>query len=510
LKKQTKILIFLSIILIFSSFISTSTQTYNFNLNPKIDHNLVKRIEEVKYQDISVIVTFKDKIDRSVFKERVDKEFHSIPAVVIKASPEKIMELTSHQSVKKIYLNEKVHVHLDSSVPMIKANQVVTEGIDGTGVKICVVDTGIDDSHPALKPLIAEYDFINLDEDATDDYGHGTHVAGIIASQDPTYKGVAPGSSLMAAKVLDYSGSGTFADVMAGIEWCVDNGADIISLSLGGSTTYTGTCDYDPLAMSVNSVVSKGIIVVVSAGNSGTSGLTSPACASKVIAVGSVDKNGNIADSSSRGNELDLVAPGVNIKSTVPMTSCYLCDSSGFRYLSGTSMAAPHVTGVIALLLQTNPSLNVEQVKNALYSTADPAKCGKCWGRFCWATTCRRSDSGYGIVDAYGAYELIRPTTTTTTTTTTTPTTTIEVTTTIETTTSTTTITTTTIETTSTTTTSTSTTTTTTTTIPRTCNDVCRTSYGKNYGTCKKWCSWSEKSIGRNYCSYFTYTCCCG
>jgi subtilisin family serine protease len=523
LKNNKILLVLVSIISIFSFFISTSVNTYASFPTSKIDYNLVDKFASVKHENISIIVTFKDKIDYSPFKGRVDKKFHKIPAVVTEASPEEIVKIASYKSVEKIYLNEKVNLLLNNSVPMIKANQVVAEGIDGTGIKVCIVDTGIDDSHPSLKPLIAEYDFLNNDTDATDDNGHGTHVAGIIASQDPIYKGVAPGTSLMVAKAFDAYGLGDYADVMEGIEWCADNGADIISLSLGGDKTYSKDCDGDPIAALVNNIVSDGIIVVVSAGNSGTSGLTSPGCASKAIAVGAVDKDGIVADFSSRGNELDLVAPGVSIKSTVPTTNCNLCDTSGFKYLSGTSMAAPHVAGVIALLLQSNPSLSVDQIKNALYSTTDPAKCKKCFASFCWIGNCRMSDNGYGIVNAYAAYKFVKPVTSTTISTTTTVpiTTTIETTTTITEPTTTTISTTTAISTTSTTTTSTTSTTTktttsttisttTSTTIPKTCNDVCKAYYDKSYGTCRKWCSSKETGIGSTYCSHWSQTCCCG
>jgi hypothetical protein len=307
-----------------------------------------------------------------------------------------------------VFKDYEVRALLDVSVPLISADDVWLKGIDGTGTRVCIIDTGVDDSHHDLKPLVAEYDFANGDGDATDDHGHGTHVAGIIASQDPKYKGVAPGASLMAAKVLDASGSGTASDVMLGIEWCVENGADIISMSLGGGL-FTWTCDDDPIAQAVNSAVDRGVTVVVAAGNEGYSGMTSPGCASKAITVGAIDKNKIVPVWSSKGNELDIVAPGVSIVST------YL--GNGFAYGTGTSMATPHVSGVAALLLQKNPALSPDGIRKAIRGNADPIIGCERWvcptGTNCYvsrisATYCDETIRGAGIVNAYKAYLYIK------------------------------------------------------------------------------------------------------
>jgi serine protease AprX len=146
------------------------------------------------------------------------------------------------------------------------------EGIDGSGIVVAVIDTGIDKNHPDLYgKVLAETNFVE-DEPTTDDlYGHGTHCAGIIAGTGEAsggrYRGVAPGATLMNVRVLDSEGSGYLSDVIAGIEWAVDNGADVISISLGGS--HSGDVYAKPDCMAVDAAMDAGVVVCVAAGNSG-------------------------------------------------------------------------------------------------------------------------------------------------------------------------------------------------------------------------------------------------
>lgn len=285
-----------------------------------------------------------------------------IPAVAGTLSEILIAKLSEKPRITRIAEDRPVQVLLDLSVPQIRADRVHTLGTTGSGAKVCIVDTGVDDSHSALPALIAERDFVNGDDDASDDHGHGTHVAGIVASRDATYGGVAPGASLLAAKVLDQNGSGFTSDVIAGVEWCVAQAADVINLSLGGGLFF-GACDSDPLANACNSAVDQGTTVAAASGNNGLSFLmVSPACASKVIAVGAVDGTDILASFSNGGTELDLVAPGVGIDSTYP--------GGSFRRLSGTSMATPHVAGVAALLLEADPTLGPASIHTTLRQTA--------------------------------------------------------------------------------------------------------------------------------------------
>src|SRR5439155_17729046 len=181
-----------------------------------------------------------------------------------------------------------------------------------------------------------------------DDHGHGTHVAGIIAARDNGFGviGVAPEATLYAVKVLDANGSGSFSAVASGIVWAVKNGMHVINMSLGGSS-YS-----QALADAVAAASAAGVLVVSAAGNAGCCDtVLYPAKLPGSMAVAAVDVNDQRASFSSTGVEVDVAAPGVAILSTVPTGSCKLCDSSGYRTLSGTSMATPHVSGVGALLM---------------------------------------------------------------------------------------------------------------------------------------------------------------
>ncbi len=319
--------------------------------------------------------------------------------IVVEISPDKADKLKQLPRFKRFKEDRRVHALLEDSVYQIRADYAWDNAITGQGVKVCVVDTGIDPTHPdLLSKVIAQYDATTGSQNAMDDNGHGTHCAGIIASEGLMYRGVSHDASLLAAKVLDYSGSGYASDVILGINWCVEQEADVISLSLGEGL-YAGTCDTDEMAQAVNAAVDAGLVVACAAGNDGdTTRMVSPACASKVIAVGAVDKLDNIASYSDGGDELDLVAPGgeqlggtdfPDILSTFssevannPMYCLYRITDEcwdeyfvveGTRYIRavGTSMAAPHVAAAAALLLEENPSLTPSQVKSVLEENAD-------------------------------------------------------------------------------------------------------------------------------------------
>lgn len=236
----------------------------------------------------------------------------------------------------------------------------------GSGSTIAIVDTGIDLDHPDLAgAIVGSANIIRSDRTADDDSGHGTHVAGIAAARNNSIGavGMSPGASLLAVKVLDRRGNGYLSDIIAGIEWAVDHGAQIINLSLGTSV------DFPLFHDAVRSAVDRGVTVVAAAGNSGGAVLY-PAAYSEVIAVGMTDDRDRIHRASSRGPELDLVAPGDDVYSTY----------KGGRYtnMTGTSMATPHVSGAVALLL-TRPArcdqngdsrCSPSEVQSTLQSTA--------------------------------------------------------------------------------------------------------------------------------------------
>ena len=318
-----------------------------------------------------VIVIYKNdvkKADKDKLEQKGGKiklELDSLDAVAIHVDQNKIKEISSDPNVAQVLEDTIVYASLNISVPQIGANLVQAGGITGKNVKVCVIDTGVDDTHPALNPLVAEKDFVNNDNDATDDHGHGTHVAGIIASRDAFFKGVAPDASLMAAKVLGSTGSGFESVVADGISWCVSNGADVINLSLGGGS-FPSTCDGTIGAIAVNNAVNAGVIVAAASGNGGfINAISTPACASKAIAVGAVTQTDGRTPFSNEGPELDVVAPGSPV---VSLRAPF--QGGGFTALTGTSMATPHVAGLAALLLEKNPNLLPQQVRTTIQNTA--------------------------------------------------------------------------------------------------------------------------------------------
>lgn len=207
-------------------------------------------------------------------------------------------------------------------------------------VTIAILDTGVDFSHPDLfVRILPGYDFVNNDADPQDDNGHGTHVAAIAAASTDNGEGVAGvnwGANILPVKVLNASGNGTYANVAAGIVWATDHGAQVINLSLGGPTPSFVLND------AVNYAYQRGVILVASTGNAGIPAVLYPAAYDPVIAVGATDSTNSWAGFSNYGPEVDVVAPGVNIY------SAFL--GGGYGYRSGTSMAAPHVSGFAALL----------------------------------------------------------------------------------------------------------------------------------------------------------------
>ena len=212
----------------------------------------------------------------------------------------------------------------------------------GEGVRVAVLDTGAELAHPDLKgAVLGAADFTGSYDGPSDRSGHGTHVAGIIAARENNFGviGVAPGCQLLIAKVLGDYGSGDIRSIQAGIEWAVQSGAQIISMSLGSPYPTPA------LQQTIQWAVSQGVYVIAAAGNAGPTPNTVgyPAAYPETLAVGSVATGRQISSFSSRGNDVDLVAPGDQILST------YL--GGGYARLSGTSMATPFVSGVVALLV---------------------------------------------------------------------------------------------------------------------------------------------------------------
>lgn len=312
-------------------------------------------------------------------QSKITREYHTLfSGVAATVDSAAIAEIRQLPNVAAVYEDAQVHATLNESVPLIGAPTVWnTYGVNGAGVKVAVIDTGIDYTHPDLGGCLGAacrvaggYDFVNHDADPRDDHGHGTHVAGIIAANG-TLKGVAPGATLLAYKALDQYGNGSESDIIAALEQAVTDGAKVANLSLGGPGDAA-----DPMSQAIDNATAAGMLSVVAAGNSGPSYLSvdSPGTARTALTVGATDKSWVMASFSSRGYTADgqnlvmkpeVVAPGVNIYSTVPATGM-LGNPSRYATLSGTSMATPHVAGSAALLLQWNATQSPADIKNRL------------------------------------------------------------------------------------------------------------------------------------------------
>src|SRR3989338_1374874 len=312
---------------------------------------------------------------------RIKHRYATINAFSGYLTPQGLSKLNNNPNVRLIEMDSEVHISMAESAPLVGANtlwaaQFNSTNITGDGETVCVIDTGIDYAHSDLGgclgtscKVLSGYDFVNSDSDPIDDNGHGTHVAGTVASTNSVYKGVAPGSKLVAMKVLDAAGSGSFSNAVAAIDWCVNNKAQfnisVISMSLGDSGQYnnpSAQCDIYSAGTSINTAVREGIFVSVASGNNAyTNGISYPACVTNATSVGAVydaslgsvgwsacNDTTTSADKfacfTNRDEILDVLAPGYAIYSTKM--------GGGFTTKGGTSMSTPHVSGAAALLQQ--------------------------------------------------------------------------------------------------------------------------------------------------------------
>ncbi|TLM78035.1 MAG: hypothetical protein FDZ70_04680, partial [Actinobacteria bacterium] len=250
-------------------------------------------------------------------------------------------------------------------LPRIGAPAAWDVTLGGAGVKIAIVDTGVDLEHPEFAgriDTVNDYDFVNRDWNADDDEGHGTHVAGIAAggiNNGVEGCGVAPACTILPVKVLDKSGSGSNAGVADGIEWAADHGADVINLSLG--SRYYSQAIADAVAYAQSQP--RDVLVVAAAGNDGST-VSYPGKLAGVVTVSAANSSDGLASFSNRGPEVDLAAPGVDVYSTLPWPT------QG-QYWDGTSMASPFVAGAAALVRSEMPALTADQVAQVLYGAAD-------------------------------------------------------------------------------------------------------------------------------------------
>jgi serine protease AprX len=313
------------------------------------------------------------------YNGRIIDRYSIIDGMAVTLPDNKVDELKAMSNVKYVEKDGTMHALLDKAVPQIGGDKVWAAGYTGKGVKVCVIDTGIDGSHPDLNgnKVVGWVDYVNGKTTPYDDHGHGTHCSGTIAgtgaAANGQYKGVAPEASLMGAKVLGKDGSGQNSNIIKGIQWAVQNGADVISMSLGSTTHSQATDD------AINNAIKAGVVCVIAAGNSGPGAKTvaCPGDTPAAITVGAIDRNDAIASFSSRGPNRDgtvkpdvtnmgvglVAAKATGVSSSKPVGQYY-------QAMSGTSMATPMTAGSVALLLSAKSDMTPAQVKDALTKTA--------------------------------------------------------------------------------------------------------------------------------------------
>jgi len=400
-EKNLVIIMFIILFLIFSVLLVGSAPDKD-----KIDKKIYEILEN--NQEVPVKIEVQDKLiesnsekDKQKIKDNIEEEDilsetnQEIIANIEKADLKNIIE---NVDIKSVSFVPQFKAFLQDSVPLINASvtwAIQTSGtnITGTGETICVIDTGINFTHPDLigKNKTCIIDCYNKDcvENCSvnDDNGHGTHVAGIVAASG-SINGVAIGADLIGVKVLDSSGNahtenGT-SDIKNAIDWCIANrdnyNISVISMSLGTTTLFSDYCDTtfsDTLTKAIDNATYYNISVIAATGNSeSTTSIASPACIQNTTAVSATTKTDSIASYSNINNLTDFFAPGTNINSTFARNSCLTgCTCSGnYMICSGTSMATPHVAGAFALFrqffrLQNNRIPTPSEIKTTLNNT---------------------------------------------------------------------------------------------------------------------------------------------
>lgn len=321
------------------------------------------------------------------------KEYDEVPLVELKLTKEEKTSLKEQFSTAEIYPNRIYETTADIVSPSFtttKSSPTLAAPYTGQGIRVAVLDTGIDTNHSDLAVAggVCTADDCAAKIPYDDNFGHGTHVAGIIAAKknNAGIIGIAPNVKLFAIKAMDSQGAGTTAQVTKGVEWAIKNKIDILNLSLSIS-------EHDrPLELMLQEAGKKGMLIVAAAGNEGGDGgtntVTYPGKYSPVIAVSALTNDLKKEKHSSMGPEVELAAPGADIFSTFPReldNADYVVD--GYQNLTGTSMAAPHVTGILALYKEQHPAMSHTKLREILRSTAKDL-----------GTAGRDISFGYGLV----------------------------------------------------------------------------------------------------------------
>lgn len=374
----------------------------NNNEITKQEINSEKKIKN--NNSIQVIVNYEDNINTKKELEKIGTIKYNLPMInsyVLEISEEEMFKLKGLKGVVKVEQDTHLTAQMKKARETVNVQWAWDNKILGEGITVGILDTGVYPHNDLVKSsnrIIAFKDFVNNIEYPYDDNGHGTHVAGIIAGDglesEGKYCGIAPKSNIVCGKVLNKNGSGNISDVLAGLQWMIDNkekfNIKVINLSVGMDDE---DGEESTLVKGVNAVWDNDIIVVCAAGNNGPKdkSITTPGISRKVITVGSADDSetvnilgDEISNYSGRGptkeciKKPDVVAPGSNIISCncntnyIPKNNEYPIEEIGYVKKSGTSMATPIVTGCISLLISKYPEASNKLIKlNFKYSSDD-------------------------------------------------------------------------------------------------------------------------------------------
>jgi len=345
---------------------------------PSVPHDTETKTYIIKYKDEEKGKKALKSIQK---KQKISSELkHLKKHVFAKLTKDEIQQLQYDPNIEYIEQDAVVKKASDTvtaNVYQIHAAQVQDLGVTGNGVNIAILDSGIDLDHNELN-VAGGVSYVPNDPSIDDPNGHGTFIAGIIGAlkDEQGLVGIAPNANLFAVKVLDQSGIGTYSQVIDGIEWAIEHHIDVVCMS------FVGQNDSQALQDILQTAYDNGIILVAAAGNDGqNNAIAYPAKYSTVIAVGAVDAQNQRASFSNKGQELALMAPGVDVQGLTLTTS--------YTALSGTSVSTAHVAGVAALLKSSNHDLNNQQIRQALQDGATSAG--------------THEEYGYGLLDAAAA-----------------------------------------------------------------------------------------------------------
>jgi len=361
--------------------------------------NLLKQLQpnrgkdDVVDESITQYIIFADeKIDESKFKQQIEKrggrlikKLNLVNGYVCQFQEDR--DTVNLQSISEIErVDEDVVLKVSSSEDRIPWGLQATSALEAweffRKVKVGVIDTGVDLDHYDLMPVHNGINVINSRRLPYDFHGHGTHVSGTIGGRKNGrgVLGILPDVELYPIKAFDRRGNGRLSSIVEGIEWSIDNDIQILNMSFG--TTEDNSTLKDAIAKAYEA----GITMIAAAGNNSNNKIDFPAKYPEVIAVGAIDKSKEVADFSNYGEELDILAPGVNILST--------WRNNRLRTLDGTSMATAHVTGIVALMLSVFKGLTPKEIKKLLLEGASPL------------SSVAKEKQGAGLVDVLKTMQL--------------------------------------------------------------------------------------------------------